>query len=211
MDAERQIRFLYPPLFLIAWLGWGLLLDDTRNASDIVPAEMMESTASAVVTVVAGGGVVVAALGFLLNTIPWMLFRAMSNLWKGLPHEAFLAPDVLKRIRTILGYQGEPMANEALFLSATFDHCILDKGIHAWILRRWNAFNLNASVTFALGVALVVGARFGVEVWGAWGLTSTAAGAVFATMAYWAWRDSMGMIEFQARLRTDRELRADDA
>ena len=201
MDAERQIRFLYPPLFLIASLAWGLFLDDKRQASDILPTDLMDKPVSAVVTVIAGGGVVVASLGFLINTIPWMLLRAVSSRWKGLPHEAFLSPDVLEKIRAVLGYKGGPMVNEALFLSATFDHSTLDKGIHAWILRRWNAFNLNASVTVALALALAVGARLGIQVGWEWALTSAATGAIFVIMAYWAWRDSMGMIEFQARLR----------
>ena len=83
---------------------------------------MMKDLVAAVLTVVAGGGVVVASLGFLINTIPWMLLRALASGCRGLPHEAFLSPDVLDRIRTILGYTGGPMRNEALFLSATFDH-----------------------------------------------------------------------------------------
>jgi hypothetical protein len=203
MDADRQIRFLYPPLFLLASLAWGLWLDPGRAVQDIVPADTLEHPASAIVAVVAGGGVVVASLGFLINTIPWFLMRALATRLKKLPHEAFIAPDVLDSIRKILGYKGEAMANEALFLSATFDHSKLDKGIHAWILRRWNAFNLNASVAVGLGLALLLGARIGIHVGLEWGLTSAVAALMFATMAYWAWRDSMGMIEFQARLLAD--------
>jgi len=34
MDPERTIRFLYPPLFLIASLLWGLWLDTAKSLGD---------------------------------------------------------------------------------------------------------------------------------------------------------------------------------
>lgn len=203
MDAERQIRFLFPPLFLMASLAWGIFLDDRRHISEFLP---VHGTSSAdVVAIVAGGGVVVTSLGFLINTISWALSRFGAWLFRRLPHEAVLPPEVLSQLRTILGHNGVSIANEALFLSATFDHGTLDAGIHKWILRRWNAFNLNASVPVALALALFLGGKLHLYIPCEWMLQSLAISSMFTLMAYWAWRDTMRMIEFQVRLKAGQQ------
>ncbi len=200
MDPERQIRFLYPPLFFVAAIAWGLRLDSTRSIGDIVPLALFQEPGSAILAVVAGGGVVVAALGLLINTIPWMLFRVVALARGTQSHEAVLSNEGLDRIRDILGLPVSSTQDDALFLTATFDHRELHESIHKWLLRRWNAFNVNSSVVSALTLAVIVGGRLGIHLGKEWLLTSLAVGSIFAAMAWWAWRDTMGMLEFQATL-----------
>ena len=200
MDPERQIRFLYPPLFFVASIAWGLRLDPSRSIGDIVPLALFKEPGSAILTMVAGGGVIVAALGLLINTIPWMLFRIIALARGEQSHEAVLSSEGLERIREILGYRFPQAQEDALFLAATFDHRELPESIHKWLLRRWNAFNVNSSVVSALALAVIVGGRLGIHVGLEWVLTSFIVGSIFGAMAWWAWRDTMGMLEFQARL-----------
>lgn len=213
MDPERQIRFLYPPLFFVASIAWGLRLDPSRSIGDIVPLALFKEPGSAIFAVVAGGGVLVAALGLLINTIPWMLFRIIALACGGQSHEAVLSSDGLERIRNILGYRFPHAKEDALFIAATFDHRELDESIHKWLLRRWNAFNVNSSVVSALTLALIVGGRLGIHVGVEWVLTSLIVGSVFAAMAWWAWHDTMGMLEFQAKLmsKSDADVNSRDA
>jgi hypothetical protein len=203
MDPERQIRFLYPPLFLVASLAWGLSLDQARSIGDIVPLELFKDPATSILSVVAGGGILVTALGFLVNSIPWAVFRLWSHLRYEQSHEAMLSNEALDRIQSILGYRHKRTPSDALFLAATFDHSKLDKSVHSWLVRRWNAFNINASVVVALVLALAIGRRLQIHLAWEWMLTSSAAGVVFGLMSFWAWQDTRGMIEFQARLQVD--------
>jgi hypothetical protein len=145
MDPDRQIRFLYPPLFFVASIAWGLRLDPSRWIGDIVPLSLFKESGSAILAVVAGGGVVVAALGLLINTIPWMLFRIIALARGEQSHEAVLSSKGLERIRNILGYRFPQTQEDALFLVATFDHrafmnpftsgCFVD-GMHSTLIPR---------------------------------------------------------------------------
>jgi hypothetical protein len=142
----------------------------------------------------------VAALGLLINTIPWMLFRIVALARGGHSHEAALSIEGLGRIRNIVGYRFPEAQGDALFLAATFDHSKLHESLHNWLLRRWNAFNVNSSIVSALMLAILAGWRLGIHVGAEWVLTSLVVGGVFAAMAWWAWHDTMGMLEFQAKL-----------
>jgi len=67
-DQERQIRFLYPPFFLLASLLWGLYLDPNRCLSDILPTTSFPAEASKILGLIAGGGIFIIAAGFLSLT-----------------------------------------------------------------------------------------------------------------------------------------------
>jgi hypothetical protein len=126
--------------------------------------------------------------------------RFLARLFSGQSHEAILSREALKRIQRTLGYPRDPARSDTLFLVATFDHKTLPESIHRWLLRRWNAFNVNASVVSALALALLIGWRLGIDVAREWVVTSVVVGVVFGCMAWWAWRDTMGMLEFQSEL-----------
>jgi len=199
MDPERTIRFLYPPLFLIASLLWGLWLDTAKSLGDIIPLAVSKQLGTSILTIIAGGGVVVIASGLLIGSISLFLIRGIAFIWKRQSHEAVLSTDALNNIQKILRYDDTRSPRDILFLTATFDHDLLAEPIHKWLLRRWNAFNINVSSFNALWLSLLVGWKLGLNVGCEWLLTSLTVGLVFAAMAIWAWRDTMGMIEFQAR------------
>ncbi len=186
MDPERQIRFSYPPLFLIASVLWGLKIDTAKSIGDIVPLALFKEPGSSFVTVVAGGGVLVVALGLLIGSISLVLLRSVVWLWNRQSHEAVLSPTALNKIRLILGYRDLRTPRDTLFLAATFDHDRLVKPIYTWILRRWNAFNISSSSIVALGLALLLGGRLGIQVGCEWLWTSLVFGPVFGAAAAWA-------------------------
>lgn len=200
MDPERQIRFLYPPVVFVESVLWGIWVDPAYVFHTLVPKEFIGGTSSQVLTVIAGGGVVVTALGLVINTIPWAILRGVTWIFRRESHEALLQAAALERIRRVVGFHRSPDAHERLFLVATFDHSNLPNPIHRWLFRRWNAFNVNVSVAFALMLAGVLRFCLGIHVGWAPGVVAASVAAVFALMSGWAWRDTMGMLEFQAEL-----------
>lgn len=209
MDPERTIRFLYPPLFLIASLLWGLWLDTAKSLGDIIPLALSKQLGTSILTIIAGGGVLVIASGLLIGSISLFLLRGIALICKWESHEAILSTDALNNIQRTLRYDGTRTRRDDLFLAATFDHDLLAKPIHTWLLRRWNAFNINISSFNALWLSLLIGWRLELNVGCEWLLTSLTVGLVFVAMAIWAWRDTMGMIEFQARRMADELNRKD--
>jgi hypothetical protein len=58
----------------------------------------------------------------------------------------------------------------------------------------------------ALALALLIGWRLGIKVWPEWLGTSAIFGAMFFVTARWAWKDTMGMVEFQAQRLSEKKL-----
>ena len=81
---------------------------------------------------------------------------------------------------------------------ATFDHELLAPGIHTWLLRRWNAFNVAAHSVVALALAHLLAPAFSIPLGCAWLATTVVSIAILGWTAFNAWRDTMGMIEFQS-------------
>ena len=228
-DSERQIRFLYPPVFFLASLFLGVRLDNNIAISDVlrtIAGDQLYQKAiaggswgtPAVALAIAGGLVATIAAGFLISTvtIAWLKAYSTSESSSG-SYEAAALPKAYDLRRHLgLSPEGQRLREDALFLSATLDHEVMSKPVHQWVFRRWTAFNVYAHSVTALLLALGVGYVLGIVSW-KWTAISSLAAGVFWGLALSAHRETMGMLRFQShRRRQSPELNvrgnaADDA
>jgi hypothetical protein len=194
LGQDRAIRFAIPPFFLFASLLWGAYLGH-RDLSFFLRPEI----AKELLGLLAAAAVVVVPLGFLISVISVTALRLLALIFGIQTYEAKLDGPTLDRIWTQL--QSSQPRNERLTLYAatTFDHEILDDGIHQWLLRRWNSFNVAAHSIVALLLAqLVFGPIFSIPQSWKWYLSTAVLLVLLLIQASHAWHEVMKMIEFQS-------------
>jgi hypothetical protein len=224
MDEERRIRFLVAPALFVASLLIGALSDPTAAARlwEILRAP---DWSKSLVELVAGGGVVVFAGGYVFGTITVFFLRLMfwfrslfwSRHWGRCPwgrfHEVVLSDDSFQQVWERLGAPGkkpdrskELSAGEVskeLCAGAAFDFDVLRKdheGVHRWLFRRWNGFNIAAHSITALTLSFPAGGFIGIPLSLTWGLTVGIFEVFLWFVMLWAWNDTMDMLEFMASL-----------
>ncbi|MHB0972115.1 MAG: hypothetical protein ACYC7A_17385 [Thermoanaerobaculia bacterium] len=193
MDQDRQIRLAIPPFFLLASLLWGAYL----GGLDLSPI-LKPDTAKEVLGLLAAAAVAILPVGFLISTISVTLLGVLAACFGKSTYEAVLDDSTLKRIWPKLGSGQERDAKLTLYAAATFDHELLAPGIHSWLLRRWNSFNVAAHSIVALALAHAVAPVFSIPQGCAWWATTGVSIALLGWTAFKAWRDTMRMIEFQS-------------
>ena len=104
---------------------------------------------------IAAGGVLIIVVGFGIGTIPNVALRFLFLLGGKKQYEAVLRRDCIDRIWKKLKTTQQFDEQLALFATATFDHELLPKGIHEWLLRRWSAFNICTRSFVALALACI--------------------------------------------------------
>lgn len=201
MDKDRQIRFLYPPLFFLAFVLSALVLDRPTAVKEWL--DTFGGTEK-VLTIIAGGGIVILVLGLLIGTLSSLLLRALFFLAGWRRYEAVLSRETLLAIWPRLGttqivaeskYQWR---RQAFYGGVSFDHAIFPRGIHLWLMRRWSAFNISYNSAVAIVLSLIVVRYYGIPTQADWVLIAAMVIAALALNAVFAWRETMSMIQFQA-------------
>lgn len=193
MDQDRQIRFAIPPFFLFASLLWGAYLSH-RDLSLIFKPE----TAKEVLGVLAAAAVAIIPMGFLISTLSVMLLRLLALIARTPTYEAELEDSTLERIWSQLKSAHAKDKKMTLYAATTFDHELLSAGIHTWLLRRWNAFNISTNSIVALLLAHVLAPIFSIPQVCTWWVSTVVLVVVLSVNALCAWRETMRMIEFQS-------------
>jgi hypothetical protein len=211
MDEDRRIRFLVAPMLFIASLLWGAMSDE--RARDFIIKQVLEKPdLSKSIELIAGGGVVVFAAGYIIGTFSYCTLRLIFLLrpvrWgKSRFHEVALSHDSFGQVWDLLGAPGKPVRSQELYAGAAFDFDVLRKsheGVHRWLFRRWNAFNIAANSLCALTFSFLIGPFFGVP-WGlTWFLPVIFFAVILVPMMFWAWRDAMKMLSFMASLEANK-------
>lgn len=199
MDQDRQIRFVIPPFFLLASLFLGAYL----GGVNLQPFLNLDS-AESILGLLAATAVIVMPLGFLIGTISILFLRFMG--WVATVmcscrvgfYEVRLSKDAFESIWKQVSADEQQDPKKVLYVAATFDHELLKPGIHAWIMRRWNAFNTAAHSSVALVLAFVSAYFFDIPWSRAWTIVTIALVSLLVVAAFFSWRDTMGMLEFQA-------------
>src|SRR5712692_1050520 len=137
MDQDRQIRFAIPPFFLFASLLWGAYLGH-RDLSPIFKPE----TAKEVLGLLAAAAVAMVPIGFLISTLSVALLKGLAMLARSPTYEAVLSDSTLERIWDQLQTTQRKDKKLTLYAATSFDHELLATGIHTWLMRRWNSFNV---------------------------------------------------------------------
>jgi hypothetical protein len=208
MDQTRQIRFLIPPFILYGSLLWGLYCSDQCHNRWW---SLMHSSET-ILAFVSIAGVSALPLGFLIGTISVMVLR-LFFLPTRHKYETCVSVKCLGQMNRKVSRQWESLyfkdlsiwkkKREEHMIEVTFSHGVLKEkypGVHEWLVRRWNAFNLSAHCVCALALAHVAGPVLG---WGwpppcRWWLPSLVLGIALFFTSFFAWRETMAMIEFQS-------------
>lgn len=210
MDQDRQLRFLIPPFFLYASLLGALWSDPVMRCK--IMALIKLGTLKDFLPLATAAAVVILPLGFMIGTFTILLLRAIFWIgWKRWgearqSYEAWLSPMCFDRINRICGLN-PPLGRRFLVqLASTFDHEIIDKGVHEWLLRRWNAFNICISSAVSLVAICLSCHLFGISPSNEWWWAVSGLVAILLLQGIFAWRDAMRMIEFQS-IRATMKLR----
>lgn len=204
MDEQRKIRFLYPPLVMLASLLWGIHLDPNTNLASLLQNRIFPvSDWNGIIGIVLGGGTVVIAFGFVISTVSISFLRLIfliRGCWTGrkVDFEATVSSRCLKLLWAKLGLPQPPDDSKMLYAVVTFDHEKLPRPVHEWLRRRWSAFLISSHSVVALGFALFFGWSFNVELTICWIITSCVLMFVFLWAAVIAWIGNMRMIELQS-------------
>jgi hypothetical protein len=127
-----------------------------------------------------------------------MLLRLLALIARIPTYEAVLMDSTFEHIWSQLKSTQAKDKKLTLYAAATFDHELLAAGIHTWLLRRWNSFNVATHSIVALLLAHVLAPIFSIpQVW-TWWASTAALVAVPLVNALFAWRETMRMIEFQS-------------
>jgi hypothetical protein len=165
MHRDREIRLLYPPVFLAAALSWAWHETRVRGASfhshrwkdtlRTLQEALPEGTAQ-LLAWLAASGVVLLAFGFLIGAVGQFLL-SLPGLLGGDPSgfEAVMTSKMRRKVwREHFGAHRRSIHGREAAIVAAFDHALLEPGLAAWIERRWNAFHTNANAALALGLAM---------------------------------------------------------
>jgi hypothetical protein len=189
MDLDRQIRFAIPPFFLFASLLWGAHL----AGCDLSPFFKKDALG-----LLAASAAAIVPIGFLIGTISVAVLRLIAKIAGRPTYEAVLSDASLERIWGQLQSAQARDKNVTLFAAATFDHELLAAGIHTWLLRRWNSFNVASHSFVALWLAHVAALMFHMPQVFWWWVSTVILNALLLVTALNAWRETMKMVEFQS-------------
>jgi hypothetical protein len=193
MDQDRQIRFAVPPFLFFASLLWGAHL-----AGWPLNAIFAAGYKDGVIEVVAGGAAATVAAGYLISTVSVLSLRFLARMFGLQTYEARLSPETFQRVWDRLGAKQAKDEKLTLYVATTFDHELLDKGIHQWLFRRWNSFYVATNSIVALLLAHLVAPVLSIPESCKW-LSSTVVVAVLLVIAaYQSWSETMKMFEFQS-------------
>ena len=208
MDDDRRIRFLVAPFIFLASLAWGIARDPCITLTSLLPGiELKLNDLTGLATAIAGGGLALFPLGYAIGTISYVALRLPFEIacrfgWGSRSHEVHLSKELLATVWRVIGASEPPNRWDALFAGVVFDHDLLRtkyEGIHKWIFRRWNAFSIAVTSITALLLSLWVGSFVGIAWRIDWHCSVLTLCAVLAFSAWFAWRDTMGMLAFMVR------------
>jgi len=142
-------------------------------------------------------------LGFLISSASIFIMRCIAGVLQQPTYEACLTDAAYGRIWTGTESSLPKDKKETLYAVATFDHELLAPGIHTWLVRRWNAFNVAAHSTVALLAAHAMAPYFHVPQSLRWWRWTAILVALLLYAAFKAWRETMAMLEFQTTRRNE--------
>jgi len=200
---DKRVRFLVSPLLFFASLTWGFKCDHARTIAQILPSLKIEKLQD-YIGILVGGGIAVFTVGFVIGTFTYIVLRLGFKVFgRSQGHEIKFSDQVLAKTWKIIGASGEVNRAKELFAGATFDHGYLrckNEGVQRWVVRRWNAFSVATTSTMGLFLSILIGCFFSLKIPWQWWLPVTAISFVFIVSAIFAWRDTMGMLSFQAEI-----------
>jgi hypothetical protein len=106
---------------------------------------------------------------------------------------------VFEKVWKILGEPGKPNRWQELSAGAAFDYAVIKEtheGVHQWMFRRWNSFNIAVASACGLIFSFPFGYAIGIAFTLMWAIPVMTFMLIIAFMAVWSWNDTMNMLEF---------------
>ena len=220
MDQERQIRFLISPFFLYASLIWWAYEDPFVRSFLVAPKR---GDLKDLLSIVAAAGAATIPLGFSIGTLGLTLLKIAFFFWSKLAkqkqaYEATLSEECFQ-VTLRETKATEENRESLLYATATFDHELLPEGVHKWLARRWNSFNVAFNSALAVLISLLVVPVRALYTWSLdpfrlwnhglswWAGTNAFLLCLLLCAARISWRETMGMVEFQSRRANVYELK----
>jgi hypothetical protein len=202
MDKDRQIRFLYPPLFFIGFWLWALYLDPNRSAQTYLSSPVGTEKSldvGQIAGIIASGSVAVLVAGFLISVVSVVVLRMAFATCGHSTYEVVWTDKCRAKVSQAVGLELVPK-RELLYLGATFDQVLLPDNVHTWILRRWSSFNISCHSCTALILAVGAVSWSGFSPGRGWYVVLLFSLFVLSAQSRFAWRETMGMVEFYSQL-----------
>lgn len=151
---------------------------------------------------------------FILSRLPIIRrFQKLTEwhaLFQGTTYEAIISNDTFSRMlrrfqfRDLNEIRVSDFLRWKLYVVATFDHHFLiqqSTGVHEWILRRWNAFNVSLHSVFAMILPPFVAYVLEIpSIWVEWKIWIWSITIPLLINGSIAWWQTMKMIDFQSRI-----------
>ena len=220
MDQDRQIRFLISPFFLYASLAWYAYVDPCLHDS---LASLKLGDLKDILSIALAAGAATIPIGFSIGTLGLCLLKGFFYLrsrFRGLRqiYEVSISEECFQTMLRETRAAKEDRRS-LLYAAVTFDHELLPEGVHKWLLRRWNSFNVAFNSAIAIAISFVaiplrwlypcsqsqlcywsIG-----KMW--WLATNIALLCLLSFAAWFAHDETMGMVEFQSRRANVYELK----
>lgn len=200
MDKARITRFITPSTFFLASLFFGAWFDNPCWLKEFkgLPPESVAMIAGAIATTLFPLGFIITAVFTMsLRSIFFLISKATK---KQLTYQILLSKKAWEKVWKALKLKNDVKKTRAnrLYAAITFDHGMLNEGVHAAAVRLWNAFNIAGASCTALVLAPFVGrCLFKIRLTRNWiGLTGCLF-MLFLSVAVVIWKEHMGLIEFQ--------------
>jgi hypothetical protein len=197
--AEKQVRFLYPPLILIASLALGVFLDPNCKYHNVIGMEITKNW----VSLIFGTTLILFVAGYIIGTLTITILRILFIGKNGVYELPSKSSDVIRSLNKKLLYKRRFIAKEEeLYAYATFDHATIEKDTHSWIQRRWSAFHTASNSATSLVISLIIGTLcLDIKFTVFWLLTVLIFFYIFILASYKARKETIEMINFQVRIK----------
>lgn len=215
MDHERQIRFLYPPVVVLAFFSWGFFFDEKGIQLGWWLLNRLDrlSTLGGAVSGIIAGGTIILIVGYLLGTGTYVILRLMFLIldfihgrrvgeWRfNGNHESWFSESDIRLIWNAVMPANEYRYQEAHCAIVWLDFHSVGKEVHGWLLRRWNAFNvsLNICAGIFLTMSLFICPWSDRATPRGWCLVGVISLIAFLGNAFFAWRETKQMLVFAAK------------
>ena len=211
MDEARTIRFYVAPVLFLMSLIWGAWFDPTTKQHIAEHLKQVDDL-SKLIGFVAGGGFIAFAFGYIIGTLTYAVLRLFFCLKAccggSRYHEAGFSHSALENIWLRTGHPGAKDLKQELEqeLSAVvvFDFGIIREkyiGVHEWLVRRWNAFNIGATSITGLLLSFAIGHwMLCISFSRAWLVPVGIFLIPCFCVACFAWHDGRRMVAFMAQM-----------
>jgi hypothetical protein len=205
MDKNRQIRLLYSPLILVGAILVGAYFDNPANVNVFLNKFLFKETSTNIIVDLLSATSLITLIGYVIGLITNFILKLIFFKNK-FSFEIKLSQESFDQIgKLILNHPGDRInAKDRFYAGVTFDHQFILPGVHQWIVRRWNSFYISSTAIVALVLSCVLGHwLLGIRLTCAWIIFIFFFSILLSIQSYLSWKETMQMIEFQARVKKD--------